>query len=260
MVRLDAGGAKYVRDWLGPVGEPGLLGLWHGLEHGGEGLWGDHANRPGSVVLVREGDGQIEAFGAGEAKPGVGWLIRQGRPFTLQAPESWLEPVKRQVGKVSRAVVETWVHRGFSRDAAAKPKVKVRRLELRHEGCFEAVVPSWGLRGWGSYGRMIEAGASAFGLFDGEGLASASWVFEEAGGFSGVAVYTVRRFRRLGLGYATAYANIWSEIEGRGRLPIWSTPAENTASLTLAGLLGFEHAADEALIRWPPRVEAGIRG
>ena len=24
MVRLDAGGAKYVRDWLGPVGEPGV--------------------------------------------------------------------------------------------------------------------------------------------------------------------------------------------------------------------------------------------
>ena len=124
---------------------------------------------------------------------------------------------------------------------------------------FEAAVPSWGLRGWGSYEKMIEAGASAFGLFDGEGLASASWVFDEAGDFSGSAVYTAPRFRRLGLGYATAYASIWREIEGRGRLPIWSTSSENTASLALAGLLGFEHATDETLIRWPPRAEASIR-
>ena len=110
MVPLDAAAARYVRTWLGPPPGPGLLALRHALVYRRPGLWGDHPSAPQSVLLVREGDGRLEVFGAGAAEPAVGWLAAQVRPFTLLSPDDWHEVVSDRLGgaEIEPDGAETW--------------------------------------------------------------------------------------------------------------------------------------------------------
>src|SRR5437016_14120473 len=85
MVPLDPLAVRSLRSWLGEPAGPGLLALHHALTYQRPGLWGDHARVPRSVVLLREGDDQLEAFGAGEPEPAVAWLAGQGRAVSLVA-------------------------------------------------------------------------------------------------------------------------------------------------------------------------------
>ncbi len=89
MVPLGPLASRYLRSWLGEVAGPGLLALPHALDFPRPGLWGDDAARPRSVVLLREGDGPREAFGAGDPGPAVAWLARQSGTVALLAPGSW---------------------------------------------------------------------------------------------------------------------------------------------------------------------------
>src|SRR3954462_12783426 len=108
MVPLDPLAVRSLRSWLGEPSGPGLLALHHALAYQRPGLWGDHARVPRSVVLVREGDDQLEAFGAGEPEPAVGWLAGQGRAVSLVAPSAWREAVGARVGAIEQVAVETW--------------------------------------------------------------------------------------------------------------------------------------------------------
>ena len=83
MVPLDSLAVRSLRSWLGEPSGPGVLALHHALAYQRPGLWGDHPRVPRSVVLVREGDDQLEAFGAGEPEPAVAWLAGQGRAVSL---------------------------------------------------------------------------------------------------------------------------------------------------------------------------------
>src|SRR5437867_99130 len=112
MVPLDPAAARYVRTWLGPPLGPGLLALRHALVFPRPGLWGNDPAQPQSVILVREGEGQRETFGAGEPEPAVGWLIDQRKGFTLHAPDDWLEAVRGRLGDVEEDSVETWTEDG----------------------------------------------------------------------------------------------------------------------------------------------------
>src|SRR5437764_235966 len=143
MVPLDSLAVRSLRSWLGEPTGPGLLALHHALTYQRPGLWGDHARVPRSVVLVREGDDQLEAFGAG------------------------------------------------------------------------------------------------YGVPHGPGFAALAWVFDQSAGFDSIGVYTVPRYRRLGLGRAAAAALITHIARRRGKIPLWSTTPDNDASLALAASLGF---------------------
>jgi RimJ/RimL family protein N-acetyltransferase len=154
MVPLEPEAAQSVSFWLGPE-RPGLLALRHALRFGRPGLWGDDARSPQSVLLVREGDGQLEAFGAGKPDEAVGWLsvgsgsshpsspptrppscrvgegqsggAQQRRPIAtghwvgsarrvaLVAPEAWGPLLQVEVGAVDRMEVETFVLRDRDR-------------------------------------------------------------------------------------------------------------------------------------------------
>lgn len=251
MVPLDENAARRVMAWLGPAGGPGLLALRHALEYRRPGLWGDDPRSPRCVILIREGDGQIEAFGEGAPQPAVRWLVGQGREFTLHAPGSWLGPVRERVGAVERAGVETWSGAAAAVGAGATGVV-TRRLGAGDRAAFDAVAPAWGLRGWGSFAALIEHGA-AFGVPHGPGFAAMAWVFDQADGYDALGVATAHRFRRLGLGRAVAAALVGHVVGRRGKVPLWSTVDDDPASRALARSLGFSVAATETVLRWPPR-------
>src|SRR4051812_39059498 len=106
MLLLDSAAVRYVRSWLGEPRAPGLLDLHHALAYHGRGLWGDDARAPKSVLLVREGNGQLEAFGAGAPEPALGWLCRRaGKTVALLAPRPWWDAVGRRNRVVERVEV-----------------------------------------------------------------------------------------------------------------------------------------------------------
>ncbi len=253
MVPLDTAAAKEVIRQLGPPTGPGLLALRHALEFCPRWLWGDLPSSPRSILLIREGDDQIEAFGTGVPEPAVGWLTSPLRPFTLHAPESWLDAVLNRVGAVDQDTVEIWSLGEITPPGIPAPgRVITERLTAAHSSVFRDAAPSWALRGWQSYSALNEQGV-CFGVPHGTGFAALAWVFDQADSFDALGVYTTPRYRRLGLGRAAVSALIEHIVGDRKRSPIWYVAPANGPSRELAQTLGFELAATEPLVRWPPR-------
>ena len=187
MVPLDPAAARHVRTRLGLPKGPGLLALRHALAYRRPGLWGDDPVAPRSVLLVREGDRRIEAFGIGEPWPALAWLLGHGRAFALQAPDEWLLSASQTLGgDLEEVEVETWSADAVALPAVvddpmeigsararpkAAPRVAVRRLNDDDRAAFSAAAPAWALRGWQSYASLIEQGA-AFGVPHANGFAA----------------------------------------------------------------------------------------
>ena len=108
-------------------------------------------------------------------------------------------------------------------------RVVTRRLTSRDRDAFTAIAPPWGLRGWRSYPALIEH-AAAFGVPDGDGFVALAWVFDQADLYDALGVYTVPRYRRLGLGRAAASALFAHVVHACGRVPLWSTRPDNEPS------------------------------
>ncbi len=291
MVPLDPMAIRSLRSWLGEPPGPGLLALHHALAYQRPGLWGDHARLPRSVVLVREGDDQLEAFGAGEPEPSAGWLAGLGRPVSLAAPAAWRDALTARMGAIDQTAMQTWTIDPFelamtaildeplsssgvgpaaaagamassssSASASTSPTastsavagVAIRRLGAGDASAFAAIAPGWALRGWGSYAALIAFGAG-FGVPFGSGFASLAWIYDQSAGYDAIGVFTIPRYRRLGLGKAAAGALVRHIARRRGKIPLWSTPPDNDSSISLARALGFSTQANEPLFRWPPR-------
>jgi hypothetical protein len=258
MVPLDAVATNFLRSWLGEPPGPELLALHHALLHPRPGLWGDDLRNPRSVVLIREGDGQLEAFGAGEPEPALGWLAWQGKAVSLIAPPRWRYRLSGWVGAFGWAEVETWSLAERNRvpfvPRSRRQSIETRRLTPDDAEAFAAIAPEWALRSWGSFARLIEHGA-AFGvpLGSGAGFASLAWTFDESSRFDAIGVFTVPKFRRLGLARAASTALLAHIVYRRGKAPLWSTTAENLGSLALVQSLGFSMRSTEPLLHWRPR-------
>jgi GNAT superfamily N-acetyltransferase len=279
MVPLDPAAARYVRAWLRPLEAPGLLALHHALVYHRPGLWGDVPGSPRSVILLREGHRGLEAFGAGRPEPAVGWLIGRRREFTLHAPEEWYDAIRERLGNLDLDSVETWTGPAIARPAppaARRPGAGsasgggagapapattrtatasgpiTRQLTDADADAVIMTLPPWALRGWRSFSSLIEHGAG-FGAPYAGGFATVAWIYDRAENYDAVGVFTVPRFRRLGLARASASALIRHIARERGRSPLWSTPTDNEPSRSLARSLGFSVAAEEFLLHWPPR-------
>jgi hypothetical protein len=215
------------------------------------------------VLLLRDGDGRLEAFGAGRVGPAAGWLVDSGHRFVLHAPPAWQDAFRGRLDqrgveyRVAR--VETWAGPGTSPvGRAAGGRVgnmaMVRRLATGDAAGFGQAAPPWALWGWRSFDELLGHGA-AFGVPLSHGFAALAWVFDSAGRFDALGVATAPRFRRLGLGLAAAAALVDHVVGERGRVPLWSVRPENLPSRALARALGFALAAEETLLCWP--VETG---
>jgi GNAT superfamily N-acetyltransferase len=234
------------------------VALHHALTWRRPGLWGDHPSRPNSVVLLRPGDGQWEAFGAGDPEPAVAWLAARGGTVALLAPASWELAVRGVIGPVERVCIEVRTYRPPDRRLAlappgpARPAIGTHRLTSADAAAFEATAPGWALRGWGSFLDLVAHGAG-FGVPGGAGFAALAWILEQGRHLDAIGVVVAPRFRRLGLGRAVAAALVAHIIGQRQRRPLWASAPENAASRALGRSLGFTHIAGETLLRWPPR-------
>lgn len=228
---------------------PGLLALRHALLFRRPGLWGDDARRPHCVVLLRSADGSREAFGAGRPGPAAEWLAsREGR-IALVAPEDWEASIRAARGRVDRSEVLSWFDPPLRDPAGPSPAV-TRRLGPEDRDVFLRDCPDWALRGWGTFEDLIRIGA-AFGVPYKDELAAVAWIFDQSTRFDALGTFTQPRYRRLGLGRAAARALIRHIQRDRGKLPLWSAPAQNPASVGLARALGFTGQVAETLLRWP---------
>jgi GNAT superfamily N-acetyltransferase len=250
MVPLDVEATEHVLSW--DVGSFRAVSLRHALIHRRPGLWGDHPRRPRSVVFLRMADTTEgwHAFGAGEAAPAVGWLTQSGRKFNLLAPRAWEGAIRRRSNTaLLRGVVETWVR---PVEPVAAPTTSVRRLTDADAAAFDIAAPGWALRGWGSFGGLIERGA-AFGVSDRVGsFAALAWIFEADHDCDSLAVATRPRFQRLGLGRAAGAALVAHVEAKRHKTPLWTVADVNIASKALARSLGFSPRAREVVLRWGP--------
>jgi RimJ/RimL family protein N-acetyltransferase len=263
MVPLDAVAAEHVRAWLGEPQSPGLLDLYQALADHRQGLWGDDPRTPRSVVLVREGTHQLEAFGAGAVEPAAGWLCRhEGRTVALLAPREWWDAIELRVERVERVEVVTLAVEA-SDFRPASSAVVTRRLTAKDSAAFLAseIAPEWALSGWRTFRDLAERGAGYVVPF-GVGCAAVSWIYSQAGPYEAIGVATAARYRRLGLGKAVASALVAEILEDRGKIPIWTSTPENAASLATAEALGFSAVASETCLRWRrvgPRALSGRR-
>ena len=86
--------------------------------------------------------------------------------------------------------------------------------------------------------RLASSG-HAWGAFTEDRLVSVACTFSVGERYEEVGVVTVPEFRGMGLSVACAGA-LCADIQGRGRIPSWSTSPDNTPSLRVAQKLGFE--------------------
>ena len=253
MVPLAQAAARHARSRVATSTAPGLLALRHALAYGRPGLRGDDPEKPRSLLLVREGDGRLEAFGAGDPEPAVGWLAGQARGFALHAPggDAWPAALRARVGSFDVLEIQTWTAAPPADADRAPSRAPVARLAIGDADAFLASAPPWALRGWGSYPDLIRHGAG-FGVPHAGGFAALAWVFDQADAFDALGVHTRPEFRRLGLARASASALVGHVARDRRKTPLWSADAGNAPSLALARALGFAPAATETLLRWPP--------
>ena len=237
---LDSQARGRARARLGLQQRPGLLALRHALENDRPGLWVDDPTAPRAIVLLREGDDGLDAFGAGDPIAAVSWLRGLGRPVALHGPDSW----GAALGGGHRAEVQTW-----SEPSAIRPPSSptTRPLDPGDASAFRGLAPSWALRGWGTFENLIQC-SNVFGVDGPDGLAAAAWGFDRAGGYESVGVWVDPRYRRLGLGRRAASAMV-ARIAGDGRSPTWSVAPGNAASVGLARSLGFRHREIEGVWR-----------
>lgn len=252
MIPLGAEATDAVLGW--GDGLHRTVALHHAAIHGRPGLWGDDRVRPSSVLWLRDGGDQWEAFAAGFAGPALAWLEQAatGRPIVLAAPTSWADGVRARAEparRVEASFVQTWLRP----EAVALPEsaADVRPLDVDDAAAFAAIAPPWALGAWGDFATALERGA-AFGVPSRSGLAAAAWVVESDHHLDKVGVATDPRYRRLGLGRVVAAALLDAIENRRARHPLWVANPGNVASLGLARALGFTTPVTETLLRWTP--------
>jgi GNAT superfamily N-acetyltransferase len=226
----------------------------HATLHGRPGLWGDDPEHPTSAVWLREGDeGEWEAFGAGRPYPAIGWLAVRagGRPIALLAPPSWEGPIRMLGGRVEVGSIQTRLRPESIETPMPSQRVEVRRLSIEDGLAFKATAPSWALRSWDDFEILVSRGA-AYGVPMPGGFASLAWTCESDLEHDKVGVLTLPRYRKLGLGGATASALVNHIIRDRRRSPLWVTNPGNQASIAMALSLGFSIQVEEKLLRWRP--------
>ncbi len=251
MVPLRPEAREHVLAKLGGEERPGLLALRHAVLFRRPGLWGDNARRPHTVVYLRPAGRRREAFGAGRPEPAAGWLAAREGEITLLAPEEWEPWVRSALGPLEprRSEVRTW-YDPPTRDPKGPSPAPVRRLGPEDRQAFLTIAPEWALLGWGGFDDLIRHGA-AFGVPFLDGFVAIAWIFDQTARFDALGVFTVPRFRRLGLARAVARSLIRTSQKERAKSPLWSAHAENAASHALALSLGFEGPNSEMLLSWP---------
>ncbi len=252
---------EHVLAKLGGEEQPGLLALRHAVMFRRPGLWGDNARRPHSVVYLRPAGRRRQAFAAGRPEPAAAWLAAREGEITLVAPDDWEPWIRSALAPIEprQSEVRTWYNPPI-RDPQGPSPAPVRRLGPGDEPAFLSIAPDWALLGWGGFNDLVRHGA-IFGVPFLDGFVSIAWIFDQTARYDAIGVFTIPRFRRLGLARASARSLIRFSQKDRSKTPLWSAHADNIGTHALALSLGFDGPTSEMILSWPAStagLEAGL--
>ena len=146
--------------------------------------------------------------------------------------------VEGRLGRPVRYVMD--IYHTLERPAVTVSHPSVRSLTGEDLDLLTTALPDirGACLGFGTVERLLEAGAVAGAVVDGELVAVAStWAMSEK--YADISVVTAGPW--WGRGLATASAGLVATgIRRSGRMPVWSTGENNMASLRVARKLGFE--------------------
>ncbi len=215
----------------------------HQLRHGLCQAYAEAGAYRHDAVVLRPSRPSDELLGFGPDVESLGRVLRGLPGWSCVCVEdrtaSRLGPIlESQVGRPIRYIMD--IYHTLDGPVVAVSHPSVRNLTGEDLGLLSAA-PS-GIRGaclgFGTFEQLLEAGAVAGAVIEGELVAAAStWAVSAR--YADLAVVTAGRWR--GRGLATACARLLiAEIRRSGREPVWSTGEDNVASLRVARKLGFK--------------------
>jgi RimJ/RimL family protein N-acetyltransferase len=224
-----------LRRWFLPE-RPGPLVAQHVMATGNGGSLVDRWPDP-RAVLVETGGNYTLAGDPAAFHPAA---LRGRVAGVVEAPDGFvplLAAVARELREWPRVVLALQGppnpppgHRGGH---------QVRRLGPDHAGSLARLgdETGWIANSWGGP-EGLAASATAWGAFQGRRLVAVACPFFVGALHEDLGVATEPGFRGLGLSTACAAA-VCQDVRRRGRVPSWTTSPDNTASLRVAGKLGF---------------------
>ena len=131
---------------------------------------------------------------------------------------------------------------------AADRAAELRRLGPGDAGALAGLgeEAAWIADTWGGPGGLAASG-TGWGAFSGRRLVAVACPFFVGVAYEDLGVATEPGFRGLGLSPACAAA-VCQDVRRRGRVPSWTTSPDNTASLRVAGKLGFRVERHDRLL------------
>jgi hypothetical protein len=145
-----------------------------------------------------------------------------------------------QLGRPARYIMD--IYHTLERPSVAVSHPSVRHLTGEDLELLSTAPPDirGACLGFGTVERLIEAGAVAGAVIEGQLVAVAStWAVSDR--YADLSVVTAGPWR--GRGLVTACAGlVAASIQRSGRVPVWSTGENNVASLRVARKLGFGEA------------------
>jgi GNAT superfamily N-acetyltransferase len=235
LVPLTRGQLATLRHWFLPE-RPGPLIAQHVLATGHGRCLADRWPDPRALAVEAGGNWTL-AGDPGALDPAA----LRGRVVGFVEAAAAFEPLLRAAAHQ----LHEWPRVVLTLDGPAGPPPapgaghRVRRLGPGDAGGLAGLgdETSWIADSWdGPEG--LAAGATAWGAFAAERLVAVACPFFVGAVHEDVGVATEPGFRGLGLSTACAAA-VCQDVRRRGRVPSWTTSPDNTASLRVAGKLGF---------------------
>ena len=218
----------------------------HQLSHGLCEAYIEQGSVRHDAVVLRPSRPSEELVAFGEDAASLGRVLRGLSGWTCVCAE---EEIARRLGPILEADLSCPIrylediYHTLERPVVAGSCASVRLLTGKDLDLLEAAPADLrgACEGFGTFDRLLEAGAIAGAVIDGELAAVAStWAVSEK--YADLTVVTAASRRNRG--QATACASLVAAVIQRsGRVPVWSTGEDNVASQRVARKLGFEEVS-----------------
>jgi GNAT superfamily N-acetyltransferase len=222
--------AARLRDWFLPDRPGPLVGL-HVLHTGHGRVLADRPDAPRAVLVGTAGNWSL----AGDPAALTPELLRPALRGFAEVPAAFVPLVEAAFPAAARwdRVVQV------QRAARQAPARDVRRLGPADAPLLRALPGdlAWIAGTWGGPDGLAASG-TAWGAVGGGRLGAVACPFFAGDRYEDIGVVTLPARRGQGLGTACAGA-VCADVRARGRVPSWTTSADNPGSLGIAAALGF---------------------
>ena len=227
----------------------------HQLRHGLCEAYAEAGSGHHDAVVLRPSRPSDELVGFGPDVESLGRVLRGLSDWSCVCVEDEtarrLGPIlEADLGRPIRYIMD--IYHTLDRPIVAVSHPSVRSLTGEDLGLLTAAPPDirGACLGFGTFEQLLEAGAVAGAVIEGELVAVAS-TWAVSGRYADLAVVTAAFWR--GRGLATACAGlVVAVIQRSGRVPVWSTGEDNVASLRVARKLGFKEEGRRTYVNVVP--------